>query len=277
MVRNNYLFSFVALTLAAACFAKAPHSEPKPAGSHETLDLHRNCVTQVSSYNGLLAGLYDGSVSFEELRPYGNFGLGTFDKLDGELYMIDGVIYQIDYDGKVHEMPYSATTPYITMANFQPDQVIDIPEGLTYDEVSKFVEKQLPNINTPYAIQISGTFKYMKCRSIPKQNEKPYPSLADITKVQSIFEQDDVKGSLVGFYYPQYASTLNPPGFHLHFLNDAKDFGGHCLTFTTGDDVKAHLDLCNKLIVYIPDDEDGRAANLNIDRSAQVQSVNRAK
>jgi hypothetical protein len=65
----------------------------------------QDTVTQVSSYNGLLAALFDGVVSYEELEPYGDFGLGTFDRMDGERVLLDGVLYQVDYDGNINGSP----------------------------------------------------------------------------------------------------------------------------------------------------------------------------
>jgi acetolactate decarboxylase len=60
----------------------------------------------------LLAGVYDGSLTLEELTRHGNFGIGTFDKLDGEMMMVDNRIYQIKSDGKVYTPALSMTTPY---------------------------------------------------------------------------------------------------------------------------------------------------------------------
>ncbi len=233
-------------------------------------------VTQVSSYNGLLAALYDGVISYDKLAEYGDFGLGTFDKMDGEMVMLDSVLYQVDFNGKVNVMDPSLLTPYATLCNFKADQEIKIPAGLSYDEASKLIESKLKNPNTPYAIRIDGTFAAIKCRSVPAQ-EKPYPPLAEIAKSQSIFEDNNVQGTVVGFRYPKYAGALNVPGFHCHFLNDTRSFGGHILGFTTGDDVVAKVDRCTRLNVYIPDTEEARKADLDRDRSADVNAVNRSK
>ena len=34
---------------------------------------------------------------------------------------------------------------------------------------------------------------------------------------------------LVGFWTPQYARTVNVAGYHLHFLSDDRQSGGHLL------------------------------------------------
>jgi acetolactate decarboxylase len=38
----------------------------------------------------LLAGVYDGNVTIRELLRHGDFGLGTFNALDGEMLVLDG-------------------------------------------------------------------------------------------------------------------------------------------------------------------------------------------
>jgi acetolactate decarboxylase len=266
---NSLLAAAALLALNATTHAKSP-------ATSSTLDLAKDTVTQVSSYNALLAGLFDGVVSYEELKPFGNFGLGTFDRLNGEMVMLDGVLYQIAFDGKVSVMPDESMTPYATLTNFEADQEIEIPEGLSYDEVSALIESQLPNPNLFYAIRIEGEFEPIKCRSVPKQ-KTPTVTIAEIIAGQSIFEAGRVKGTLVGFHYPKYASAFNPPGFHLHFLSDDRQFGGHALGFTTGSGVVAKIDRCTKLVVDIPDTQAARKADLSLDRSAEVNTVNRSK
>jgi acetolactate decarboxylase len=244
--------------------------------SPNTALFEQDTITQVSSYNGLLAALYDGEVPYSELKPYGNFGVGTFNAMDGEMVMIDGVIYQIAFSGKVTVMDPSNVTPYATLVNFKADQDVVLPADTPYDQISALLESKLENPNAPYAVRIDGTFSHIKCRSVPKQ-EKPYPSLTQIAANQAIFEKDNVKGSIVGFRYPQYAGAFNVPGFHLHFLCDGRDFGGHVLAFTTGTGAIAKLDKCTRLMVFIPDNEAGRTVDLNRDLSADVQNVNRSK
>lgn len=272
-----YRSTFVLLAgLCALAFPARAERKVAPATGSVDFDLTKDTITQVSSYSGLLAALYDGVVSYDALKPFGDFGLGTFDKLDGEMVMLDGVLYQIDFSGTVREMPGDVETPYATLTHFEPDQEIELPAGMSYDEVSELLESKLVNANLPYAVRIDGIFEMMKCRSVPAQ-EKPYAALSEITVDQAIFEKNNVRGTLVGFRYPKYAGAFNPPGFHLHFVSDDRTFGGHALAFTTGTGVVAKLDRSTKLLVYIPDTEAGREADLSLDRSAAVDRVNRDK
>jgi acetolactate decarboxylase len=53
----------------------------------------RDTLFQVSTIDALLAGAYDGDITFKELGKHGDFGLGTFQSLDGEMVELDGSFY----------------------------------------------------------------------------------------------------------------------------------------------------------------------------------------
>ena len=50
----------------------------------------QNVVYQESTVDALLSGVYDGELPLEQLRKHGHFGIGTFDRLDGEMVLLDG-------------------------------------------------------------------------------------------------------------------------------------------------------------------------------------------
>ena len=43
----------------------------------------------------LVAGIYSGAVSFGLILQHGDFGLGTFENLDGEMVVLDGRVYRV--------------------------------------------------------------------------------------------------------------------------------------------------------------------------------------
>jgi acetolactate decarboxylase len=45
---------------------------------------------QPSVITALMQGVFDGSMTYEELSSHGDFGLGTFNGLDGEMVEVDG-------------------------------------------------------------------------------------------------------------------------------------------------------------------------------------------
>ena len=70
-------------------------------------------VYQTSTMGALLDGVYEGDVTTRELLRHGDFGLGTFNRLDGEMLVLDGVCYQLRGDG-VSDLRGSARSPRTT-------------------------------------------------------------------------------------------------------------------------------------------------------------------
>jgi acetolactate decarboxylase len=75
-------------------------------------------VFQNSTINALLEGVYDGSMTYGELRRHGDFGLGTFNALDGEIIALDGGFYQVKADGVAYPVADGQRTPFATVLFF---------------------------------------------------------------------------------------------------------------------------------------------------------------
>jgi len=84
---------------------------------------------------------------------------------------------------------------------------------------------------------------------------KPYPPLAEVTKGQSIFEFNDVEGTIVGFRSPSYVGGMNVPGYHLHFITEDRRAGGHLLEVKVKD-ATAKLDYTPDLFMVLPSEDD---------------------
>ena len=72
----------------------------------------KDILFQTSTIDALLVGVYDGETTFQELKRHGDFGLGTFNGLDGEMIALDGQFYQIKADGVAYPVPGSVKTPF---------------------------------------------------------------------------------------------------------------------------------------------------------------------
>ena len=59
-------------------------------------------LSQVSILDALLARRFDGVLPCRELLKYGDFGIGTYDRMDGEMMLVNGTFYQARGDGKVY-------------------------------------------------------------------------------------------------------------------------------------------------------------------------------
>lgn len=172
-------------------------------------------------------GVYDGTTSCDALKEQGDFGIGTFQGLDGEMVVWKGEIYKIPVDGTAVTVS-TETTPFAVVTFFQPDITQEISMPLSYDALQEKVDALLPTHNVLCAIAIEGTFSYIKTRSVPKQT-KPYPALPDAVEHQVFFEFHNVKGTVLGFYTPEQMNGINVPGYHFHFLTHNKNAGGHII------------------------------------------------
>ncbi|MEN6348422.1 MAG: acetolactate decarboxylase [Syntrophomonas sp.] len=240
-----------------------------------TAPLGRETLYQMSTITSLLAGAYDGQIAFEVLRQYGDLGIGTFDKLDGEMIEVDGEFYQIKADGTAHPVAGSTLSPFAAVTYFDPDQSIVVDKEMSLAQLQERMDKAMSNKNMFYAIKITGEFPYVKTRSVPAQ-KKPYPRLADITKNQPTFELKNIKGTLVGFWCPAVSQGVNVPGFHLHFLSEDKTAGGHLLDLSMAKGL-AQLDAtpCFFMALPLTDPLDANASNRDV--SADLDKVEKGK
>lgn len=231
----------------------------------------KNTLTQISTIDALLAGAYDGQISSGDLLHYGDFGLGTFDRLDGEMIVLGGTVYQAKSDGKIYTPAPSLSVPFAAVCRFSPDRTFPL-DATGYDALCRRVDEAVANPNTFCAVQVRGSFKKVKFRSVPAQ-AKPYPPLAKAAKNQSVFELQDVSGTIVGFRCPPFVKGVNVPGYHLHFITDDLTRGGHLL-----DMEMAHgsclLDVCNRFLMILPENAvQMQSLDLSIDRSKELGKV----
>ena len=236
---NVVLIALVLTFSLTGCTAKTAN----PLSGGDTL-------VQISTIDAVLNGLYDGVTDFKTLKTYGDFGIGTFQALDGEMVALDGKFYQVKADGKAYPVDDAALTPFASMTYFSPDSTLTLETGMNCPTVQAFLDKNLPTDNIFYAIKIQGTFSYMKTRSVPAQ-QKPYPPLVDVTAHEPVFEMHDVEGVIVGFRSPSYVSGVNVPGYHLHFLTTDKTAGGHILDFTVKN-ATAQIDNTSDFLMILP-------------------------
>ncbi|CAM3164455.1 acetolactate decarboxylase [Rariglobus hedericola] len=229
-------------------------------------------VTQWSTIDALLKGHFQGSVTLAEVKRHGDFGLGTFEALDGELILLDGKMYRIDGYGKVSEPADTVKTPFVAVAEFKADIKLEVPAGLTLAEVQARVDAVLPSKNVFYAVRVMGKFDEVRTRSVSGQKE-PYPTLAEAVKTQSLFTIAKTEGTLVGLWCPTYAKTLNVPGYHFHYLSADRTAGGHVLGLVTGKDVTVQVAVLRQLAVKLPELATFDALDLTGDNSKVLHAV----
>jgi acetolactate decarboxylase len=229
-------------------------------------------LTQWSTIDALLKGHFHGSATLSEVKKQGDFGLGTFEGLDGELVLLDGNVYRVDGYGKVSEPVDSVKTPFVAVAEFKADIKLDVPAGLTLAELQARVDAVLPSKNVFYAVRVMGAFAEVRVRSVAGQKE-PYPTLAEAVKTQALFTMTETQGTLVGLWCPGFAKSLNVPGYHFHYLAADWKSGGHVLGVTTGKGVKVQVAVLRNFAMRLPELATFDALDLSGDNSKVLQAV----
>jgi len=220
--------------------------------------VNRDAIYHVSTIHALVEGIFDGEVTFGELKRHGDIGLGAVGPVDGELVLLDGTCYQVKADGTVHLVEADQVTPYAIVTPFEADHnlAVYVPKGneeVDFEQLKTILDKELGNPNLPYAFRIEGDFSYVKTRSVPRQS-KPYPRLIEVIKNQPEFEFRDVSGVIVGFRLPPYLDSLAVPGYHFHFLTADHRGGGHLLAFRAKQ-LLVRADLASEVHVVLPRSE----------------------
>jgi acetolactate decarboxylase len=186
-------------------------------------------VFQTSTVAALVGGAFEGDLSFAELARHGDLGLGTLNGLDGEMIAVDGEFLRADVDGHITAIPPTARTPFAVVTRFAPTVAFDVDGPLDHHAFVKEINRHAPIGSPSCAIRVDGEFEVVHARSVPRQRP-PYRTLAEAAAEQHQFDLHDVTGTIVGFRFPDYAEGIELPGFHLHFVDTARDRGGHVLT-----------------------------------------------
>jgi acetolactate decarboxylase len=230
-------------------------------------------IYQASTIDALLAGVYEGNTPIAEVKKHGDLGLGTLDALDGEMIVVDGIVYQVKDDGSILVVPDTATTPFVVVTWFSPDITREITGPVNLTRLQTDLNTAFPSQNLFYAIRIDGVFSSVTARSVPAQN-KPYPPLVEVVKNQSVFEYTDMRGTMVGFWSPAFVEGINVPGYHFHIISDDRTEGGHLLDCTI-DHAVVQIDTTPKFFLSLPTDGDFLTLDLDGETGDVVAQVER--
>jgi acetolactate decarboxylase len=229
-------------------------------------------VFQTSTVNALMEGASTGEMTMGELKTHGDFGLGTFDGLDGEMIELDGKVFQVRADGHAHLVEDSARTPFATVSFFKADESARLDRVSSQDEMLAKVATMLPSQNIFHAVRIEGRFDYVKTRAVAKQDKSV--GLEDAAREEPIFELHDVEGAIVGFFTPDYLRGVNVPGYHLHFITADRNAGGHMLDCRTRD-VTIKIHHTPEFELGTPGTEEFLKADLSRDHTAAIAKIER--
>jgi acetolactate decarboxylase len=233
---------------------------------------YSNNLFSVGYASAFVGGLFDGFYPYSQLKTHGDFGLGAPDKVDGELLMLDGKLYQSRANGQTIAINDTAKTPYAVVCFFSAEKTFKPAGQLNKAALFHYLDSVLTNRNGMYAIHIKGSFSYIKTRAFPPVSQKPYLPLAAMLDRQHFFEYRAVSGDLVGYKLPAYLDGQFISGYHFHFLSDDKANGGHLIDITT-DNIIIEIDELKNYTIDLPQTADFKNFDFKKDRSQEIKRV----
>jgi acetolactate decarboxylase len=203
---------------------------------------------QISTSSALVEGVYSGSVTSSILLEHGDFGLGTFENLDGEMVILEGEVYQVAE--RVRHRTDDFLVPFASITHFRAKSSFEVDNIASLKGIELACDQQRISDNLFYALRLDGIFETIHARAVHTVPQNTW--LLDAAKTQLEFHFENIEGTLVGFWSPRYSSSFSVPGYHLHFISRDRTKGGHVLDCTT-QKLKAGIQVLSEYDIRLPD------------------------
>jgi acetolactate decarboxylase len=220
---------------------------------------------QISTSSALVEGAHSGSVCSSVLLEHGDFGLGTFEDLDGEMVILDGEIYQVA--DRVRHRTDDFLVPFASITHFRANSSFEIENVACLKGIELACDQQRISDNLFYALRLDGLFETIHARAV--HTVPPNTRLLDAAKTQSEFHFEKIEGTLVGFWSPHYSSSFSVPGYHFHFISKDRTKGGHLLNCTP-QKLKTRIQVLSEYDIRLPDSGSFLTINLNKDPASDL-------
>ena len=228
---------------------------------------------QVSTSGALVAGLYDGVVTCQTILAHGDFGLGTFENLDGEMVVLDGKVYRARADGTNHEALADDAVPFAVVTRFAPEIDLTLPATPSFAALTAICDSHRNSDNIFYAFRLDGHFRQVRTRAVAPPADQG--GLVDAARAQSEFTFTDLEGTLVGLWSPGFAGAVGIPGYHLHFLSADRQHGGHLLD-CAADGLRLRVEALADVHIALPETASFLRADLSRDSAADLAYAERS-
>jgi acetolactate decarboxylase len=207
-------------------------------------------------------------VSSRTLLANGNFGLGTFEHLDGEMVVLDGNIYQVRGDGSVQHRQDDFRVPFAVVSQFQPEETFDVPAVGNLEDLEQACDRHRESDNLFCALRADGVFERMHTRAMKAISEGT--GLAAAARTEPEFHFRNIEGTLVCIWSPRYSSSFSVPGYHFHFISKDRTKGGHVLDCGTKA-LHAGIQMLSEYDVRLPGTDSFLKTNLAVDTTRDLQ------
>lgn len=194
-----------------------------------------NKMFQVSTLQALMAGYTRGVITVQELEGQGSVGLGTFDGVDGEMILLDGVCYRARQDGTVVKPAPDSGVPFASVASVQGGTAFQLEAVPNIDALEHELTCRIDEafaLNSMHVVTVRGTFDSVSARSESayRANHVTLKDMLATTQREFVFRNLD--GTLVCVYHPDFMDGINAPGWHVHFLSKDRTLGGHAFNMS---------------------------------------------
>jgi acetolactate decarboxylase len=238
-------------------------------------NITKQSIYQTGTINSLLQAVYDGDASMEKLSQHGDFGLGALDAIDGELIICDGKFFRADARGQINQLAPETCSPFAVITKFTSEHSFEITAS-SFAELEQKLLPQLISANLIYAIRIKALFNHIELRS-EECTCRPYRKLVEILPdLQRTFSVDNIRGTLVGVWFPNYLAQVNVPGFHFHFIDEQQQVGGHVFGLKM-EHGKVEIQTLHGFELDLIQSDEFYQANLDINNGAAVAQVEQVR
>jgi acetolactate decarboxylase len=234
------------------------------------LDAPFHTLFQVSTSGALVAGVFDGVVTVEEILRHGDFGLGTFSGLDGEMVVLDGMAYQVRGNGTVVAGDKGAQAPFAVVTFFAGGAPVMLRAIRSFEELTALCDDLRGTDNMFYALRVDGRFGHVHTRAV----SPPIPGagLKAAADTQPEFDFHDIVGTLVGIWSPPFSKAFSVEGYHFHFISADRSKGGHLLA-CEGSNLTVRLEPLDRFHLSLPEAESFLKADLTKDPAADLAAA----
>lgn len=235
----------------------------------------KDSLYQVSTLQALLLGYTKKVITVEEFIKHGDIGLGTYEDTDGEMILLDGQCFQACDDGHINTVSKDYGIPFATCKFFKGSDSLELSDINNMEQLKTALNIRIDekfSLNSMHVIRIDGTFCKIYARSEDKYKAS-HVELKEILKhTQKDFMFEDIEGTLVGLYYPNYMNGINAAGWHLHFISKDKTLGGHVFDLSIKK-CRVLLDRVTNLELEIPDSPAFDTYDFNVDSRDDIKNV----
>ena len=234
-----------------------------------------NKMYQVSTLQALALGYSRAVITVKDLLQEGSTGLGTFEDVNGEMIVMDGHCYRADQNGHVTVVAPETGVPFAAVADLTGEQRFSMKEMPDIESVRTELTRKIEErfgLNSMHVVVIDGFFEKVDARSEAPYRSHHIPLKEILGQTQNAYIYENIPGSLVGVYFPDYMDGINMPGWHLHFLSEDRTKGGHVFDVCIREG-EAKVDKITNIFINLPKEAAFDTYSLKQDLQEEIKSV----